>query len=131
MDTLLNWRIVTYDGCMMCDSGFESVEHLLFERGLSSEVWQKVLNFLHFPRSAAGFTAEVQWMIKSSKRGKSIHKLLLMFFAESVYSLWLNRNSKVFNQHCKTATELFREIQFRVASRASNELSSIMLDLSR
>ncbi|XP_056697671.1 uncharacterized protein [Spinacia oleracea] len=106
IDKLLTWIVVTSDVCLMCGSGSES----------------RVLDFLHFTRPVAGFTAEVKWMIKSSKRGKGRHKMLLMFFAESVYSLWLNRNSKVYNQR-KTATELFKEIQFRVASRVSNELS--------
>lgn len=114
-----------------------SVNHVLsqliiyfFNCQLSFEVWQKVLTLLKFARRPGGFTDELQWVIKSCKRGGHRHRLLKIFFAESVYGLWLNRNDQIYNMHCKTSAALFREVQFRVASRASEDLVSFLLDLS-
>ncbi|XP_021865205.2 uncharacterized protein [Spinacia oleracea] len=87
LDRLFKWNIAASDKCPVCTASTESV-------------WQKVLKLLQFSRPPGGFTSELQWVIKSSKMGE----LLMMFFAECIYSVWLNRNDKVLNQHCKTPT---------------------------
>ncbi|XP_021849078.1 uncharacterized protein [Spinacia oleracea] len=130
LDRLLQWKIVNVNSCLMCGSAEETVDHLFFKCSISSQVWQKVLALLHFSRPATGFTEEIQWMIKSSKRGSGRHKLLLMFFSECTYTLWLNRNNKLFNNHCKEAVVLFREVVFRVAARAPTDLSDLLTKLS-
>ncbi|XP_056685987.1 uncharacterized protein [Spinacia oleracea] len=127
LDKLLNWKVVATETCLLCGLSGESVEHMFFQCHVSAQLWHKVLNFLHFDREATGFTAKLTWMIKSSKRGVGRHKLLIMFFAESIYSLWLNRDDKLFNHHCK-APDLFRETLFRAVARASNELSNMLID---
>ncbi|XP_021836755.2 uncharacterized protein [Spinacia oleracea] len=116
LDRLIKWKAVDSDICVLCNSNIESAEHLFFECPTSSLVWQKILSLLQLSRPTGGFTYEIQWMLKSSTGGK--HQLLMIFFAESIYSIWLNRNDRIFNQHCKPPTELFKEIQFRVAAKA-------------
>lgn len=106
--------MVTSDECPLCHNCVGSVNHMFFDCQFSGQVWQKVLNLLHFFRNPDVFGDELQWVIKSCKRGGNKHKLLVMFFAESIYSLWLNMNDQVYNLHCKTPLEPFKEIQFRV-----------------
>ncbi|XP_056691936.1 uncharacterized protein [Spinacia oleracea] len=108
LDRLLQWNIVSSSLCPMCQVGSESLEHMFFDCQFSAQVWQKVLKLLQFARRHVGFTDELRWVLKSCKRGGNRHKLLRMFFDESVYSLWLNRNNQVYNKHCKSPTELFR-----------------------
>lgn len=129
-DRLLHWKVVVVDTCLLCGLSGESVEHMFFECSVSSHLWQNVLNLLRFGRPAARFTNELSWMIKSSKRGGGRHKLLIMLFAEIIYSMWLNRNDKLFNNHCKTSDVLFRETMFKVAARAPTELSNLLIELS-
>lgn len=131
MDRLFKWGVVDSEVCPVCSMGTETIEHLSFACTLSCRVWQKVLDLLHFKRRPESFDNEMQWLIKSCKRSGSRHKLLGMFFAECIYSIWLNRNDVVYNQVCKTPERLFRQIQFHVASRSSDALSSTLLNLSR
>ncbi|XP_021852492.1 uncharacterized protein [Spinacia oleracea] len=115
LNRLIKWNIVTSDNCLLCSSSSESVEHLFFECGFTFQIWQKVLNILQFTRSPTGFQAELDWIVKCSKKNGGRHKLLVMFFAETMYSIWLNRNDKLCNQHRKTLIELFGDIQLKVA----------------
>ncbi|XP_056689146.1 uncharacterized protein [Spinacia oleracea] len=131
LDRLFKWGVVTSEVCPVCSMCSESAEHLFFTCTLSCRVWQKVLDLLHFKRRPEPFGNEMQWVIKSCKRSGSRHKLLGMFFAECICSIWLNRNEVVYNQVCKTPEMLFRQIQFHVASRSSDVLSSTLLNLSR
>ncbi|XP_021855953.1 uncharacterized protein [Spinacia oleracea] len=95
LDRLMKWGVVTADGCPICSTCTESADHLFFACTFSCRVWQKVLDLLQFKRRPEPFVNELQWVIKSCKRSGSRHKLLGMFFAESVYSIWLNRNDVV------------------------------------
>ncbi|XP_021854227.1 uncharacterized protein [Spinacia oleracea] len=130
LDRLLEWKVVNANSSLLCGSSEETVDHLFFKCTTSNQVWQKVLQFLHFSRPAARFADELQWMIKSSKRGSGRHKLLLMFFSECIYSMWLNRNDKLYNNHCKGVDVLFKETLFRVVDRAPADLSDFLNELS-
>ncbi|XP_056685989.1 uncharacterized protein [Spinacia oleracea] len=130
LDRLLKWSIVTCDSYLYCNTTSESVDHLFFECGFTSQVWQRVLTLLQFAKAPAGFHDELEWVLKCSKKNGASQKLLVMFFAEAVYSIWLNRNDKLYNQHCRTLAELFKDIQFRVAARCPSDLCSKLLDLS-
>ncbi|XP_056690457.1 uncharacterized protein [Spinacia oleracea] len=97
LDMLIKWNIVSSDSCLLCSSDSESGEHFFFGCGFSSQIWQKILDLLHFRRLASYFTTELEWIITCSKKGGDRQKQLVMFFVEALYSIWLNRNDKLYN----------------------------------
>ncbi|XP_056695123.1 uncharacterized protein [Spinacia oleracea] len=99
LDKLLKWGVVSSATCPVCHICVESVDHLLFKCYTSGVVWQQVLQFRRCP---GGFVDELNWIRKSCKRSGNRHKLMIMFFAESVYSQWMNRNDMIYNQHYNT-----------------------------
>ena len=119
-DRLLAWKIVTANSCPLCSTMPESTGHLFFECSYSAAVWGKILQQLQFHRNPAPFDQELAWILKATKRTGDRYKLLLMFFSESVYGIWLQRNEMVFNQQCRSPADLVHDIQFRVACRATD-----------
>ncbi|XP_021850393.1 uncharacterized protein [Spinacia oleracea] len=101
-DGLVTWKDITTDCCPLCTNEKESAAHLLFECDYSAAVWNDILHSLRFSRRSAPFDKELIWVLKATKRTGDRHKLLLMYFAECIYSIWLQRNEMVFNQKCRS-----------------------------
>ncbi|XP_021724905.1 uncharacterized protein LOC110692214 [Chenopodium quinoa] len=116
-DRLAVWGIVAIVNCCLCNAAPESVEHLFFQCDFSAQIWSMALKALQFNRNPSPFSNELAWAFKSAKRRFAKHQLFLMYFAESLYAIWLYRNDQIFNQNHinMTAAVLFREISFKVA----------------
>ncbi|XP_056694162.1 uncharacterized protein [Spinacia oleracea] len=126
-DRMQNWGLNCSDDCVLCSGGKESVEHLFFACSFSATIWQAVLKKLGIHRRSAGLAYELGEAAKASKKTGCIAKLYVMCFTETIYSIWLMRNSVVFRNHVKSSEYLVKEILFRVACRSSDELRSRLL----
>ncbi|XP_021727815.1 uncharacterized protein LOC110694926 [Chenopodium quinoa] len=63
---------------------------------------------------------ETEWAIKKRRRTDHTSRLHLMFLAEAVHYVWIQRNSVLFKGSCEPAETVFRKLVYRVACR-SNE----------
>ena len=54
---------------------------------------------------------------KCARKKSPKAKIFTMCLSETVYGIWLERNSKVFTKTCKSERFLYRQIIFRVACR--------------
>ncbi|XP_021837639.2 uncharacterized protein [Spinacia oleracea] len=127
LDRLFTWKVVSTNVCPLCANCPESVQHLFFECSYSADIWQKVLVALQFSRTPSTFDLELRWMISVAKRTSARCKLLMMFFAECIYSIWLQRNAKVFTQTCLSPADVLKEIKFRVACKATDDQKQLLL----
>lgn len=127
LDRLIKWKVVDTNVCPMCSCVPESVLHLFFECCYSTAVWSHVIVSLQFHRPASQLDNEVVQITRAVKRSGDRFKLLLMFFAECIYGIWLQRNAKVFTKSCRSPYDLLREIKYRVACRATDQQQSILL----
>ncbi|XP_056691942.1 uncharacterized protein [Spinacia oleracea] len=80
-----------------------------------------------FHRPVSQLDNEVMLMSRAAKRTGDRFKLLLMFFAECLYGIWLQRNAKISTQSCRSPHDLLRDIKYRVACRATDQQKSIIL----
>ncbi|XP_021845304.2 uncharacterized protein [Spinacia oleracea] len=88
-DRLVAWKITTVEDCPLCTTKKESAAHLFFECDYSAAVWNTILHSLKFTRKASSFDQELAWILKATKRTGDRYKLLVMYFAECLYSIWL------------------------------------------
>ncbi|XP_056685474.1 uncharacterized protein [Spinacia oleracea] len=128
LDRLLRWKVVASNICPLCRNQSESVQHLFFECGYSAVIWSHVLRSLQFTRTVGKFDYEMTWMMKAAKRIGDRFKLLINYFAECIYGIWLQRNAKVFTGSCRSPHEMLKDIKFRVACRATDRQQQLLLD---
>lgn len=91
-DRPMTWKVITDDQCPLCSKSSESVSYLFFEREYATGFWQKILHSLQFSRRPLTFEQELTWILKATKRTGDRHKILLMYFAECIYGVWIQRN---------------------------------------
>ncbi|XP_021765922.1 uncharacterized protein LOC110730425 [Chenopodium quinoa] len=118
-DRLIQWHINCDPLCFFCQNCVESVAHLFFSCSYSREIWQKILDLLKIQKTVQCFELEQQRAARLYRKANRKCRLYLMFFAEIVHSIWLLRNSLLFNGSCQPADLVFREIVYRVAVRCS------------
>ncbi|XP_056697356.1 uncharacterized protein [Spinacia oleracea] len=118
-DMLVAWKVTTMDECPFCNTKKETVAHLFFECHYSAAVWNVILHSLKFNRRAVSFDQELTWVLKATKRTGDRFKLLVMYFAECIYSIWFQKNEMVFNHRCRSPADIVSDIKFRVACRAT------------
>lgn len=62
---------------------------------------------------------ELECASKKARSTKSIDKLYVMFFTESVYAVWLQKNSKVLRNSMSPPNLIAKVVVFRVSCRCS------------
>ncbi|XP_020249108.1 uncharacterized protein LOC109826489 [Asparagus officinalis] len=100
-DRLLRHGIIQASVCKLCDCSIsESRNHLFFECTLSKKVWN--------------------WL-----RGKGMkQKIKRMAFAATVYTIWNERNCRIFNLKSKTPDILMKNIKIDVLTIILNSQSA-------
>ncbi|XP_021731515.1 uncharacterized protein LOC110698404 [Chenopodium quinoa] len=119
-DRLLSWILQCDPIYVLCLTAAESVSHLFFQCNYSKQIWQRVLDLLSCRRNVQDFSHEVSLALKFCRKTKVAGRLFMMFFAEAVYAIWIQRNNTVFKGCCLPAETVFKDVVFRVACRCSN-----------
>jgi hypothetical protein len=94
--------------CALCDQAVETLNHLLAHCVVAREAWFKVLRQLGWQHlTALPTSTTVQWWLTSRKRlakarRRGFDSLVLLV----AWSLWLERNSKVFDRRSSTVAML-------------------------
>ena len=122
------WKVTTVDDYPLCNTKKETAAHLFFECDYSAAVWNTILHSLKFSRKATSFDQELTWVLKATKRTGDRYKLLVMYFAECLYSIWLQRIEMVFNHKCRRPADIVPDIMFRVACTATASQHMFLLN---
>ncbi|XP_058751794.1 uncharacterized protein LOC131624890 [Vicia villosa] len=89
--------MVDYTTCCFCLQE-ETMEHLLFECLETKTIWKQVLLWLNCQHEPLTWNQEMMWLIQNC-RGKSIRSdMLKLAIAETVYGIWMYRNSVSFGK---------------------------------
>ncbi|XP_056688135.1 uncharacterized protein [Spinacia oleracea] len=116
-DRLIKWNMPVVSTCSLCDQHDEDLSHLFFSCKYSAEVWELVLNNLGIQRSGLKWKEEVNWAIKKSRSSRKTDASCAMAFIETVYGIWLQRNSKTFSSKVDPPLVVDNRILFFVACR--------------
>ncbi|XP_009592520.1 uncharacterized protein [Nicotiana tomentosiformis] len=122
-DRLKRWGVIHDATCPMCGVAEESISHLFYVCTLSTEVWQKLLQWQGIYRQPMEWDAEVQWAISQHNGKSSSDEIYRMAIAGSIYQLWHERNLRVFQHRQRLAGEIVRVIIQEIFYRGSMKLS--------
>ncbi|XP_021836297.2 uncharacterized protein [Spinacia oleracea] len=116
-DKLIRWQLSIDGTCGLCQLESESLEHLFFSCSYSQEIWKQVLLSLGVTRAVLPWHEEVQIAVKKSRNKQKQACKYSIAFIESVYCVWLQRNSKVFRDHVDPVKTVVSNIMFNVECR--------------
>lgn len=125
-DRLSSWHISCNPTCGLCNNAPETLAHLFFECNYSSEIWKHLQDSLGMDIGFqfAGITQRLQ---KHSSSNTPKKQLLCMFFTETVYAIWIERNNLIFNRSCKPPNVVIRNIIYNVACKCSDKSRALLV----
>ncbi|XP_058216740.1 uncharacterized protein LOC131327608 [Rhododendron vialii] len=97
-DRLLSWGMNVEDGCVLCNNGQESHEHLFFHCVFSQSVWGAIWQRCSMAQIRSSLSDMITWYIQNAKGSSFKCWLLKSVLAACVYNLWIERNLRIF-QH--------------------------------
>ncbi|XP_077251955.1 uncharacterized protein LOC143891210 [Tasmannia lanceolata] len=106
--------------CILCNQDQESHDHLFFKCAFSSWIWRNVLwRFKQRRNPANSLRAEEEWM-RFTFRGKSqISTAFKIAYSAAIYSIWAERNCRIFNQKSTHKQIVLRNILCVIQNRIS------------
>ncbi|XP_020254098.1 uncharacterized protein LOC109831171 [Asparagus officinalis] len=124
-DRLLRHGIIQNSVCKLCDCSIsESRNHLFFECNLSKKVWNGIMEWLNFKWRSCDWHTLLNWF-NFRLRGKGMkQKIKRMAFAATVYTIWNERNCRIFNLESKAPDILMKNIKIDVLTIILNSQSS-------
>lgn len=110
-DLLQRRGVVVDSKCVLCNVEDESCLHLYFECSYSSLVWRMVLRSMcEIRRNPSTWDREMRWLRVECKGRSRRSKLLRLVWLCTVYSIWLERNRRIFRQISKDPGILIQSI---------------------
>ncbi|XP_058217251.1 uncharacterized protein LOC131328308 [Rhododendron vialii] len=105
-DRLLSWGMVVDGGCTFCNIGQESHHHLFFQCPLSVSVWSEVWRRSSIDHIPPSLTNIVAWFVQNVKGTGFKSSVLKTVLAATVYTLWMERNQRIFQQKALSRDQL-------------------------
>lgn len=131
-DRLASQGLTVTPQCVMCQDQDESRENLFVKCPYTKELWEKVMNWVQ--RSHMSTTCQdqhLQWIIKQGKGKSKKASIFKMIYAEISHAIWIERNTRIFEQKYQGSDVLLREIAYichvRVANRAKSYIQQFYL----
>ncbi|XP_074290260.1 uncharacterized protein LOC141616992 [Silene latifolia] len=107
---LVNW-------CILCKNANETHRHLFFKCSYSASIWKGLMNWIKAPGRTVNLWQKLRW---STQRKTQKHWKMRIFrccLTAAVYSIWLERNSRIFRDKEMVVGVLLRHIQYVVSVR--------------
>ena len=115
---LVNWGIANVKKCVFCNTVHDSIKHLFFECRFSNKVWSFIslkANMGPVPHRWNDLVPFLQCTAKGKGLRMIIKRLSL---AATVYHIWRERNSRMFNgiprSEDKVITLIIEDIRFKI-----------------
>ncbi|XP_020263457.1 uncharacterized protein LOC109839444 [Asparagus officinalis] len=119
IDRLIKRGLMNSNNCCLC-TGSENRNHLFFECCYSREVWLKIMDLLSFKWQSCDWNQIVIWYCDRLKGNGFKQRIKRMALTTAVYSIWRERNFRIFRQKARPADQLFRDIKFNIYSFVLN-----------
>lgn len=119
MDTLASYGLRINPTCRLCSFHLESFHHLFFQCAYSTEVCRTALAFFGWNLSYASWDDFSTW-VSNSRLPRVSKDILKLSFTAIVYSIWHERNCRVFDRKQRSPGVLASYILTLVRSRLHN-----------
>lgn len=117
-DRVFGWGLQKDLNCLLCNSGIESRDHLLFDCPFSWSIWSHMARRCNLQPARSWMNSINQMQTLSG--GKLLKRLTLIAWQASIYWIWLERNERLHRQIFlatdSITTQIDRQIRNRIAS---------------
>ncbi|XP_039020908.1 uncharacterized protein LOC120152868 [Hibiscus syriacus] len=132
-DRLQRIGLINESHCVLCNSDLETREHLFLKCPTAVTIWKVVfsLSGLQFPRYS--WEVFMAWA-SSNWKGKSLLTMVMkMALNALIYTIWEERNKRVFQNRARSAEEIIKAIKDNVSlqlrSKNINRVDSVNISI--
>ncbi|XP_058752915.1 uncharacterized protein LOC131626112 [Vicia villosa] len=115
-DRLVRFGLIQDTKCCFCQQ-METMQHLFFACDYSSKIWEEMLQWNGYKRTATTWDKEKLWLIKEIAKKGWRREILRIILAETIYHIWYERNEVLF-KHTRPSMNISRRIKDRVMNRS-------------
>ncbi|XP_060216340.1 uncharacterized protein LOC132643835 [Lycium barbarum] len=109
-DRLAKWGCIDDVQCPLCEAHDEGCEHLFFTCNFSKQIWTSLLKRQGIARQAMNWQQEIQWALTHARGRSTNAEIYRMTLAGSIYHIWKERNTRVFQGKRRVAAIVVRQI---------------------
>jgi hypothetical protein len=106
------------DFCGLCDSVQDDVLHLFMKCNVASKLWYSVWRLMGLSACLPSTLEELLLSMVGLVNGKRKWRFLVLIWMAVVWSIWLYRNLRIFNNGVLESEHLLELIKFRSWKRA-------------
>ncbi|XP_075087728.1 uncharacterized protein LOC142169725 [Nicotiana tabacum] len=125
-DRLLKWNINVDPMCVFCKLHPETHAHLVCECTVTSRLWKDVFDRLQMQVQLKTWAHLVSWFMEKAKKKYVEGQLMRRIFAEVLYSIWNERNQRVFNRIHRDRQSIIREVAYLCNVRVVSKLKLVL-----
>ncbi|XP_019259636.1 PREDICTED: uncharacterized protein LOC109237735 [Nicotiana attenuata] len=110
-DRLKNWGIQVEDTCCFCNQAPETRDYIFAECAYGRSLWSRLMQWLQVQQSFTTSWSEWQnWIVKKTNGRSQLARILKLVFAEYTYTVWIERNTRIFEKKATTWDVLARRM---------------------
>ncbi|XP_019266292.1 PREDICTED: uncharacterized protein LOC109243766 [Nicotiana attenuata] len=125
-DRLSKWNMNVDTTCVFCKCQPEHHHHLFYNCSIVMELWYDIFKWLQIPVPATTWNQLLCWFMGKAKKKTTEGQLMRMVLAETVYSIWVERNHRVFEKMYRDRQSIVREIIYICNIRAVGKLKDVL-----
>ncbi|XP_039045246.1 uncharacterized protein LOC120184977 [Hibiscus syriacus] len=119
-DRLQRFRLVPSDLCIFCSDTKETRDHLFAECSKTTSIWRSILQLSGLNTHFSTWNNLLDWAIASWKGKSLISSILKLSWCAFNYTIWEERNRRIFRGSCRTEEGIVNAIKDIVGSILSN-----------
>ncbi|XP_019251098.1 PREDICTED: uncharacterized protein LOC109230014 [Nicotiana attenuata] len=129
-DRLANWGIQISTRCCLCNEADESHTHLFCECSFTKAVRGRLMQWLRIQVSPNHtYTQMMAWITTQAKGKSCAARVMKMVYAEHIYGIWRERNSRIFEEISRTTEQVAREVACVCNARAQGGMRAKLQQL--
>ncbi|KAE8680707.1 hypothetical protein F3Y22_tig00111372pilonHSYRG00187 [Hibiscus syriacus] len=114
------------DNCLLCSTEPETRDHIFFECGLAKTLWGAIISLCGIHRTVSCWNGELAWATHCFKGKSLIVRMLKLALAGYVYSIWKERNNRLFGGKVRLMEDILDDTRDAVRARLSSWSINIM-----
>lgn len=121
-DRMSSWGLQVPTNCLLCSTGLESRDHLLFDCDFSFSIWSVVAARCRF-LPCRNWNQSLLDLVALRGR-KHIKNLTLLAWQATIYATWTERNSRLHRNTFRSVDAITRTIEQQIKNKISSLRSS-------
>ncbi|XP_009787695.1 uncharacterized protein [Nicotiana sylvestris] len=125
-DRLSKWSMNVDTACVFCKCHSENHPHLFYECTVIKELWNDIFRWMQIQVQTRTWSQLVCWFVEKAKKKYVEGHLLRMILAETLYSIWVEGNHRIFEKTHRDRQSIVREIIYICNIRAVGILKDVL-----